>query len=372
MRIAIISYPYLRWFGGAERYVDELSKFLVRHDNEVTIVASKMAFSRGRKREVKHCKVKEIETYFMPGKIPKSYLENELFTKKCESYLRKHGYEFDVINGQAINALPAILSEHYHKKPVICTTYNTPWRRVSREQEIEIYHRAAGIIVLTEFEKRTLIEKYKIDGDKIQVIYVGVDVDRFNYKRYSGQVNALKASLGHEDKMPFIFTLQRMDARKDISFLIGALKGFVDRYHIPVYVGGSGPRLNEVKVLLEGYESNIKLLGYIDDDYLPLYYSAADIFISATWGQVVFESMACETANILINDHPNAAEYLEDGQDGYLVDKNSSIFIDKLGYLVENKEVVTRFKNNGLKKIINRFSWEKHIQEILDFYHRYV
>jgi len=368
MKIAIIAYPYLRWFAGAERYVDELSRFLARYDTEVTIVASEMTFSRSPKREVKHCKVKEIQTYFMPGRIPKYYLENILFEKKCENYLNKYGNQFDIINGQAINALPAILSKPYHKKPVICTTYNTPWRRVLREQEIEVYNKVDGIVALTQYLQRILVDKYEIDERKIRVIYEGVDLDKFNSDRYSEQVNNMKKNLGHDIEIPFIFTLQRMDDRKDMNFLIDALKSFVDRYHVPVYVGGSGPKFKELKDQLDGYHSKIKLLGYIDDFELPIYYAAADIFISATWGQVVLESLASKTATILINDHPCCEEYIENSQDGYLIDKDSSILVEKLGNLLCNKDIVTKFKNNGLRKVHAQFNWASLTREILNFF----
>ncbi|MFC1994388.1 glycosyltransferase family 4 protein [Chloroflexota bacterium] len=367
MKIAIISYPYLKWFGGAERYVDELSKFLIKSDNEVTVIASKMTFSRGEKRKVKHCNVREIQTYSMPGKIPKAHLVKS-FLKKCERYLMKHGHEFDVIDGSSMNALPAILSKPYHQRPVICTAFNTPWSGTSLEQEVEVYKRADGIIAFYEFVKRSLVDKYGIDEGKIRVIHVGVDLDRFNLNRYLKQVDVLKTSLGHETNLPFIFTLQRMDGRKDMNFIIGSLVDFTDHFDIPVYVGGAGPNFNEVKEQVKDHKGKIRLLGYINESELPVYYAASDIFIAATYGQVVLESLASETATILINAHPSCSEYIEDGKDGYLIDKDRSMLINKLNSLIHDKDVMVQFKNNGLRKVTDHFNWVSLTREILDFY----
>ena len=65
----------------------------------------------------------------------------------------------------------------------------------------------------------------------------------------------------------------------------------------------------------------VKFLGYVPEEQKPLYYSAADLFITAsqteTQGIVVNEAQACGTP-VIAADSLALPEMINEGEDGYL------------------------------------------------------
>ncbi len=83
--------------------------------------------------------------------------------------------------------------------------------------------KASGIIAVSEFTKREIVDCYNIDPEKIFVINNGCDTELFRKDISKEAIEAFKS--GYNLKKPFLFYVGTLQPRKNIPFLI---KGFTE------------------------------------------------------------------------------------------------------------------------------------------------
>lgn len=104
-----------------------------------------------------------------------------------------------------------------------------------------------------------------------------------------------------------IFSLGRLVEYKGYEYLIRAARQLTDDYVI--LIGGKGPLWENLQALINelGVADKVKLLGFIDDQHLPDYFGACDLFcLSSIWkteafGIVQIEAMSCGKPVIAMN-----------------------------------------------------------------------
>lgn len=88
-----------------------------------------------------------------------------------------------------------------------------------------------------------------------------------------------KQGIAADEKM--VFSLQRLFPRKGMEYLIKAVPLVLKKHHNVVFVvGGRGPEKEKLETLAQelGVEKNVRFVGFIPDDELKNYYTAADLF----------------------------------------------------------------------------------------------
>ncbi len=103
--------------------------------------------------------------------------------------LRLRQGEFDVVHGHSYHAFPMHFSALAKcKRFVVTTHFHGEGHSVFRDSLFRLFKPFGGmslrkadvIVAVSEFEKRLLCKKFKIDSDKVVVIPNGVDLDEFN------------------------------------------------------------------------------------------------------------------------------------------------------------------------------------------------
>lgn len=142
---------------------------------------------------------------------------------------------------------------------------------------------------LNEFIRKKAFSKYKS-----QVIYNGIDVDKFNFN--SETRNSLRKQLQISDNDQVILAVGRLTAAKDYPNLINAFNLLPDFFKLIII--GEGELRYDIEKHIEhlNLKSRVTLLGSIRT--VHDYYSACDLFVlSSEWegfGLVVAEAMACK------------------------------------------------------------------------------
>jgi glycosyltransferase involved in cell wall biosynthesis len=160
--------------------------------------------------------------------------------------------------------------------------------------------RARRIITISEHSRRDIVHRLGIPSERIVVAYPAVDA------RYQALAPAAVAAFRQQKGLPdtFIFTLGTLEPRKNLAGLLHAYA------HLPVprpplmVAGGAGwrysPIFDTVKEL--GLESDVRFLGFVPEDDLPAWYSAARLFAYPSlyegFGLPVLEAMACGTPTV--------------------------------------------------------------------------
>ncbi len=184
-----------------------------------------------------------------------------------------------------------------------------------RKLEQSVYRRAARFIVLSEAFGRVLTEQHGIDPSRIRVIPGGVDSARFSVPETRAEA---RARLDWPANRPILFVVRRLVRRMGLENLIDGIRHA--RAVVPdllVLIAGSGPLARELeeRCVVQGVERNVRLLGYLHDDLLPLAYRAADLSIVPSvslegFGLIVAESLAAGTP-VLVTDVGGLPETLE-------------------------------------------------------------
>jgi glycosyltransferase involved in cell wall biosynthesis len=219
------------------------------------------------------------------------------------------------------------------------------------------------IITVSEFSKETILTRFPAAKGKVEVIYNGVRADHF-YPRSDEEIEHLRGQFSL--KKPFILIVGSLDPRKNIHGLIKAwhkLPAFYQDEMELVITGGTNKRL-AFKLGKNKYK-NIRFTGYVNDEQLPVLYSAAKLFVYPSlfegFGLPVLEAMACGTPVITSNN----TSLKEVAGPAVTVNPYSINEIsDAILSLVKSTACEEKMSHTGIEWA-SRFTWEKAAQETL-------
>ncbi len=180
---------------------------------------------------------------------------------------------------------------------VITTThsiYHFPRSGLYRNFAVWIFGNSDKVLTLSR-QSREEIVSLGIDKNKVEVFTYWIDLDKFK------KVEGAKEKLGWENKFIVLF-VGRLVPEKGVRELLTAVKLWDKK--ITLVVAGTGPLAEEVKKSVKS--SSVLYLGKVDNDKLPLYYSASDLLIVPSvheegFGRVILEALACGTPVIGAN-----------------------------------------------------------------------
>jgi glycosyltransferase involved in cell wall biosynthesis len=159
--------------------------------------------------------------------------------------------------------------------------------------------RADHIITISESSKRDLVERYRIDPERITVTYPGAGEI---YQPMDSALAQKRIEEGYGIKPPFILYVGNLEPRKNLSRLLEAFAGLkrTERIaHKLVIVGQKAWRYDGIfeMVRKNNLEQAVSLTGYVPSADLPAFYNAATLMIYPSlfegFGLPVVEAMAC-------------------------------------------------------------------------------
>ncbi|MEG4280887.1 glycosyltransferase family 4 protein [Microcoleus sp. MON1_C1] len=192
-------------------------------------------------------------------------------------------------------------------------SFHGPWALESKQEgsgklsvflkhwvEDRVYHRCDHFIVLSKAFGDILHQEYQVPWNKIHVIPGGVDLSRFQLNRSRP---VARSQMHWPQNRPILFTARRLVHRVGLDKLLMAIA--IIKPQIPdiwLAIAGKGP----LQAVLEQQATdlrlndNVKFLGFLPDDQLPIAYQAADLSVMPSqslegFGLSVLESLACGT-----------------------------------------------------------------------------
>jgi glycosyltransferase involved in cell wall biosynthesis len=197
------------------------------------------------------------------------------------------------------------------------------------------------------------IRKY-ISEQKIKVIpnAVNLPAERFESLKYNGP------------RLTVLF-VSRFAYNKGIDVLFKTIEilnknGFADK--IDFVLGGKGPLFDFYNA--NNKYSNVKLLGFVDDDQLWHLYRTMDVFVFPTQYEgmptVILEAMS-NSMPIILSD-VGATREIVDEQNGYILENKkdaaelAQLIINFYNLPVEEKRILGR---NSYDKVKEKYTWDK-------------
>ena len=255
------------------------------------------------------------------------------------------------------HGLIACLAGLRAKKPFIVSIIGNPAYKSLRKgirNKISywMYKKAAALTVTGSKSRQFMIET-GIDEKKVFVLPNSIDINEF-------QVNQ------NIKKEYDIISIGRISPEKELGILLDVVKLLKNKHKsIKVGIAGKGPdfKLLQDRIISEGLEDNIDLIGYVED--IVEFYNSGKLFMvtSRTEGlpRTILEAMACGLPCVSSNVGDVSDAVIND-KTGYCIEnyKDIQAYADKIDYLLDNKhrEFYEKLSMQARKHMISKFSHE--------------
>lgn len=240
-----------------------------------------------------------------------------------------------------------------------------------------------SVIVVSEYIKSRWLETSKMNKDRVIVLKNGIDINKFNKKICDAEKNRIRQELKikHDDFV--ILYCGRIVPEKGIKELMQSVIKINNSKLKLLIIGSpkfganeSSKYLSEVKEIVDNNSERIIFTGFVHNEQLFKYYSISNIsVIPSTYEDpgplVPIECMAAGKVSIVTNSG-GVWEYVTEECAVKVIKENNLVdeLVQKILYLMQNPEVVSRMEDNAIKisrqhnshnffenfrKIINKF-----------------
>lgn len=207
-------------------------------------------------------------------------------------------------------------------------------------------------------------------------IPMGVDVTKFS----QGDPSKLWTS-ATRDKTIILF-VGRLVQKKGVDSLIRAFSLLPSpvRADSELWIVGDGDQQGNLQNLAQslGIQNKVVFHGQIENDSLPHYYAAADLFVGPstttdygdTEGQgIVFIEAAASHLCVLATNSGGIPEIVTDGETGILVPPDDTNELSKqMTRLLSDKALRETLAGNAFQNICKKFNWNTIANQFLDLY----
>ena len=377
MKIALNIYKYLPTKGGGEGYLANFANQLAERGHEVHIYASKWESDNNK-----------IRYHTIPSiRFPK-FLKDVSFVINSYKLMAKNDYDIVHVVGRALGM--NVFNPHcgvekaWLKQDLLsvrCPYFRLLKRIIKffsfRQNYILWLDRKQytgkgvfRIIAISDMIKNDIVKYHNIDPQKIDVVYNGVDLKRFNpdNKNKYRKVIRDELSLGEEFVLLYISNNFRLKGLLTLVKSLGELKKVgMDFKVLIIGRGNEAPYRKLAKKL--GCIDNLLFLGHVGE--IEKYYAASDLYVHPTF----YDSCSLVTTESLASGLPvittvfdGASGIMEDGRDGFVMrdPKNYMALAEKIS-LFFNDEFRHKASIAAREKA-EKYPAEKNCEEIIEIY----
>ena len=245
-----------------------------------------------------------------------------------------------------------------------------PGRLPGTKQLLAQVLRGAQVVVTAG--RYSVAEAERAAGGPLPAVIVppGVDVDRFKPLNAAQRLEA-RHRFGLPADGPVVVSISRLVPRKGMDVLISAVARLADRHPgLTVAVAGAGRDRARLDRLIGRTGAPVRLLDRVADSDLPDLYGCADVFAMMCrqrWGGleqegfgIVFLEAAAAGVPQLAGDSGGAAEAVEHGRTGLVVDKPSQLdaVIASLDALLSDRGRLQRMGLESRLRAVADFSYD--------------
>jgi glycosyltransferase involved in cell wall biosynthesis len=234
--------------------------------------------------------------------------------------------------------------------------------------------RAAKIITISEFSRQHIARVFNIDPDAIAVTPLAAQ-ESFRVMNRELAARMVREGLGIE--RPYILHVGDLHPRKNQIGLIQAFRELLAAHpnlpHLLVLAGKHtwfAPKILE-QVRRSGLEDRIVLPGFVEDDFLPALYNAAEVFVFPSFyegfGLPVVEAMAC--GRPIVCSSATALPEVVDGAGLFFDPHNVGEQTRALRDILIDPELSHRMERKSLQRAAF-YDWRETARQTLEVYHQ--
>jgi len=384
VKIAIIRKKYT-YHGGAEGFSSRFIDLLAAEGHEIHIFAIQWQAEKVDKN---------VHFHSVPAITLVSFLRDLTFAISSYVLLRKQRRYFDIIQSHDKTLYQDIyragdgchiewLQQRWKrtgltgKISIICNPYH--WLILWLERAILRGNRFRVIIAISDMVKRNIIRHYGVAPGKIEVLYNGADLVRFNPENRGKYRMDIRERYGLTEKDFVLLFVGSGFERKGVKYLLQAVESVTEPVTVMIVGKGTAPFGSP---LVRGepkggaFQRRKKIIFCGPQKDIERYYAAADIFVFPTmyepFGNVHLEALASGLP-VITTKNSGAAEIIADGEQGFVIDRPEDIaaLSEKVNYFLQHTDRLESMGRNA-RKLAEEFSNERHIGKVLELYERIV
>ena len=270
----------------------------------------------------------------------------------------------------------------HRENPKVCTLHGKIFENVYIKHEksiAKIYeivekftlkrlsnHDASSIIAVDESTKRYFISKYPWLKNKIKVIPIGIDLNKFKPM----DKEEMRRKYGFNAKDKIIIYIGRLEREKNLEFLIKSF-ALVKEHdpHTKLVFVGDGREKTHLKNLVDGLKlKDIIFMGAMKHDKIPEVLNCADVLALTSLYEsgplVIIEVLACGVPAVTV-DVGRVREFIQNKYCGRIVERDEQTFANAISEFFTIDKVKTREECTNTAK---KFSFEETANKTMDVY----
>ena len=281
-----------------------------------------------------------------------------------------HSFEYQspCTFGILIKNIPIILTAAvniFEKVESGVNPYPWPTTQVYKISTLCSARLCSHIVVLTEEMKRWWKSSGVTDSN-ISVIPNGLNFEVFK------RINNARKQLGIDADTKVLLYVGILKKEKGVEYLLQAIKEIKDLEHLRLNIVGDGPLRRYTEHFIKKHNLNAEVFGWIRQQDLPVYYSAADALVlpslSEVTPRVIDEAMACKTP-VIATDVGGISNRIIDGETGFLIPpKNANALRLKIFEVLQDRESRKKVSENAYNHVKNNIDWKiianRYISEV--------
>lgn len=224
------------------------------------------------------------------------------------------------------------------------------------------------VITVSKSSADDICKFLHVPQDKIRVVYNGVNRALFKEAKQDASFEVFRKKYNIDRK--YVLFVGTMEKRKNVVNLVKAFKG-INKDYLLVLIGKPGWKSEEILEVIKSMDlsKDVRMVGYIPDHELPLFYSNAELFVYPSlyegFGIPPVEAMSCG-APVMVSDIPVFREILQEA--AVYVNPYDPVEIhEKLFYYLQNESERERLRHLGLK-LSGEYTWERSAGALLNIY----
>lgn len=294
MKVLQVCQRYAPYIGGIEEHVRNVSERLAP-DFDVSVATTDPSGKLPRKTRINNVEIIRF----------RSCAPNEayFFSAALRRYLKENSGDFDIVHTHGYSVFPSlyaawakgknklVFTPHYHGTGH--TWFRSLLHRPYRHFGKRIFDVANRIVCVSNYEKRLVLEDFRLGEEKISVIPNGVDLAEFT--------NLMREK--HDDKR--ILYVGRLERYKGVHHLIEVLPKLGPGFRLEIV--GKGPYRESLNSLVERLclENSVDFSQDLPRKELLQKYANADVFALLSeheaFGISVAEALRAGTPCIVAN-----------------------------------------------------------------------